>query len=107
MVVTASDCDDLSIGKDHWMVYPGTARGFGDAQKWSLPDTALDANVHPWGDTVGDNAYQSCGGLDSVWYYLLMDINGDGAADLVKTRADCDDDAVGKKSWAVHLGECK
>lgn len=103
MVVTVSECEDSEVGVSQWLVHPGTASGFGPAQVWQLPTTALDADEFPFGRTL-NTIDASCGDTRDDFVYTTTDVTADGIADLVVTRDECGDPRVGKGVWRIHRG---
>ena len=77
LVVTRA-CDDASVGASRWLVYPGTATGFGAALSYAIPQSA-----------------PACASLG------LADVDADGAVDLVVTSL-CNDTTVGSSRWLVY-----
>ncbi|WAS96640.1 FG-GAP repeat domain-containing protein [Nannocystis punicea] len=88
-LVATSDCDDqTALGSTHWLVYQNTGSGFADQPSmWSVP-AILDA---------GSPGSTYC----EPYTYTLLDLAGDGLADLVAT-SDCDDQTpLGTSHWLV------
>lgn len=93
MVITEA-CDD-SVGRDHWLVYPGAFDRFNPAGVlYTLPP-----GYGTGAFVSGSAGASSCGGT-VLPAYTLTDMDGDGGADLVITD-DCGG-VVGTSSWSVH-----
>lgn len=98
-LVLTVDCVEEATGVSQWLVYAAEPAGFAAAATpFTLP-TAPIGEDPPWGRV---EAGADCG--DGVPGHALLDLSGDGAPDLVVTRA-CDDDTVGQARWDVYLGE--
>ncbi len=91
LVVHQDDCDG-SVGNAHWDVYAGSASGFASAPSpYALPASRCGVS---W-----DEPGRSSGALE----YALLDLTGDGTADLVINQDDCDA-SVGNDHWDVYAG---
>lgn len=91
LVVHQDDCD-ATLGATHWDVYAGSASGFAPAP------TALTLPAARCG-VAWDKLGRASGSLE----YSLMDLSGDGFADLVVHQDDCDA-AIGQSRWDVYAG---
>jgi hypothetical protein len=89
LIVYHDNCD-ASVGVDHWDVYRGGATGF-SAQPTSYSLPAARCNT----------SFDSLGSAASPLTYGLVDLTGDGRADLVVTHDQCDA-AVGSDHWDVY-----
>jgi hypothetical protein len=91
LVVTSDGCDE-DVGLNHWDVYPSEAAGFAAVPtSFAIPAPRCDE----WFDAVAkDGSYSAMG-------FLLVDLTGDGAPDLVVTSDECDA-GVGESHWDVH-----
>jgi hypothetical protein len=97
LVITAQ-CGDLTIGQDHWLVFPGGSSGFGAAMNWSLPAGQTGtfdqtANIPICNPNTGAPTYST------------FDLTGDGHPDLVIT-AQCGDSSIGSDHWIVFASDC-
>ncbi len=91
LVVHQDDCD-ATLGGTHWDVYAGSASGFAPTPApLSLP--AARCGV----------AWDELGRATGALEYSLMDLSGDGFADLVVYQDDCDA-AIGQARWDVYAG---
>ncbi len=89
LIVYHDNCD-ASVGVDHWDVYRGGATGF-SAQPTSYSLPAARCNT----------SFDSLGSAASPLTYGLVDLTGDGRADLVVTHDQCDA-SVGSDHWDVY-----
>ena len=97
-LVLTVDCADEATGASQWLVHSAEATGFSTAPtSFTLPSAPVGDDP-PWGRI---EAGADCG--DGVPGHAMLDLSGDGAPDLVVTRA-CDDEAVGQRRWDVYLG---
>ncbi|MCK6513461.1 VCBS repeat-containing protein [Myxococcota bacterium] len=97
-LVLTVDCADEATGASQWLVYAAESAGFAAAATpFTLPSAPVGDDP-PWGRV---EAGADCG--DGVPGHALLDLSGDGAPDLVVTRA-CDDETVGQRRWDVYLG---
>jgi hypothetical protein len=102
-LVVTNACDNEGVGRDYWLVYPGGANGFGDAEQWALP--SYDALPLTYSDHFENlSGSVSCGVDGGGFLFATTDITGDGAVDLVVTEA-CDEGGVGADRWLVHPGQ--
>ena len=97
-LVLTVDCASELTGVSQWLVHAAESTGFAAvATPFSLPSAPVGDDP-PWGRI---EAGADCG--DGVPGHALLDLSGDGAPDLVVTRA-CDDETVGQGRWDVYLG---
>ena len=101
-LVETFNCDDPSVGRDQWRVYPGGAAGFEvTPMAWAMPPFSRDGKLQPWA-YFGDY-YPSCGSNQPA--FAVRDMTGDGASDVVVTF-DCADPVVGTAAWPVYPASC-
>lgn len=97
-LVLTVDCANEATGASQWLVHSAEATGFSATPTpFTLPSAPVGDDP-PWGRI---EAGADCG--DGVPGHAMLDLSGDGAPDLVVTRA-CEDEAVGKARWDVYLG---
>jgi hypothetical protein len=88
LVVTADDCD-TTVGQTHWDVYGWSPSGFAARPaSFGVPAPRCQVSF----DAIAAGTTLS---------YSLMDMTGDGHADLVVTADDCDT-TVGQTHWDVY-----
>lgn len=90
-------CDDTDIGGTSWRRHPGAGAGFSGTTSWGLP-AGYGATAF-----VATSGTMDC--ATDAPSFTLVDLVGDGLADLVVTRA-CDDSTVGTSVWRLHAGGC-
>jgi hypothetical protein len=87
-VVTADDCD-TTVGQTHWDVYAGATSGFAAAPtSFSVPAPRCQVD------------FDQVAAAKSI-AYAMIDLTGDGHADLVVVADDCDT-TVGQTHWDVY-----
>lgn len=95
LVVTVV-CSDATVGNSRWLVHFGTPSGFAAvATSFTLPGGYPNYSF-PAGQTE-----QSCATANAQPRASVLDLTGDGLADLVVTRK-CTDATVGSTQWLVH-----
>lgn len=105
LLVTRNDCEDPTIGEDHWLLYPANGAGFDAATRLDLPDLGAEAGTWPWDSTTRQEADRACAsGGAGGWAYSLEDLGGDGLLDVIVTWNGCDDTTVGVDHWSVLAG---
>lgn len=87
-------CGDATVGNTRWLVYPGTATGFGAQQAWTLP-TGYSANAF----NAAGRATAACASGNNLPAFFVADLSGDGRADIV-VHDDCSA-AVSEMHWLV------
>ncbi len=100
-LVVTWDCggDDAALGDSRWDVYLGQSGGFASTPTaWTLPE-GYPAGSFPF------IARNQCDATGSP-IYTTMDLDDDGALDLVVTYA-CEEGAVGTSKWLRYAGECE
>jgi cysteine-rich repeat protein len=98
-LVVTDLCDAAGVGTTEWRVYPATNTGYAaKAMSWSLPDLGTSEEVL---DDLFHDSSVGCGALDESLTFSLLDLTGDGAADLVITDL-CDAGGVGTTEWRVY-----
>lgn len=90
-------CDaSQGVGLDHWRVHLNDGAGFGEAVDWTLP-VGFDPTTF---DDVGNLA---CGtNTDLEW--SLLDVDGDGLADILGTSGCSGGTTVGQTEWLLWRG---
>ena len=89
LIVAGTDAGSGGIGSQKWLVYENTGSGFSSvATDWSLPAGLQEGAL----DSLGDES--SSDGV--VWG--LLDLDGDGAADLVVADSDAGG-GIGETRW--------
>lgn len=79
------------VGRSRWLAYLNSGNGFGPAgTDWELPSGFADGAFTSFGEDSGGLAWG------------LIDMNADGAADLVVARSDTAPD-VGTEHWLVYF----
>ena len=92
-LVITDACGDGDVGTMRWLVFENTGAGFGDAIAWRLP--AWPAEAPPFSALANPEACAV-----GVPASSLVDLGGDGLADLVVTSA-CGDAGLGAEQWLV------
>jgi hypothetical protein len=101
-LVVESDCADSTVGATKWLVFPNTGSGFAQtAMSFSLPP-GYSSNTRT--GAFGGPEGPLCSGTD-VPFYTVVDLTGDGKADLV-VESDCADSTVGATKWLVFPNGC-
>ena len=94
-----TSCTDTTIGDTQWTLYPATAAG------WSAPMPILLPVGYSADPFAGGGGVAACGGTADRSAWERMDIDGDGASEIVVTAA-CNDTSVGVRSWPVYRVSC-
>ncbi len=104
IVVTRDECTSDEIGNSIWMVYENEGDGFSSTPiPWGLPPES-QKYVETWQDVSSAQTEKCQSGEPNEGYFraTLLDLTGDGAADIVVTRDECSDDEVGNSIWYVY-----
>lgn len=92
LVVTADSVADPDLGTSSWLLYRNTGAGFSATPTtWSLPAGYREGTFPSIADTSS-----------STPAWGLLDLDGDGAPDLVIAADDANDD-LGTTAWWVYL----
>jgi hypothetical protein len=99
ILLTAS-CTDTAVGETRWDLWRGDERGWLEQHAVPLP------RGYSPGTFAGSRGEEpGCGGTANRPAWLRVDLDGDGAAEIVVTR-DCDDPTVGVDHWRVYPLTC-
>lgn len=102
-LVVSGTCDDATVGRDHWLVYPADAAGFGEEIQWAIPPyNAAQGTDDPGVHTYTKTECNGSGRFSS----FLADMDGDGLEDLVVAES-CGAAEIGETNWRVHLAVCE
>ena len=106
IVVYKDSCNGTDIGTSRWEVYENTGTGFATTPTdWALPTASVNW-TNPWYQpseaTSGNTCADGSGGGTALWYYTLLDLDGDGLVDLVVTADTCTSEDVGTSRWDVY-----
>jgi hypothetical protein len=103
-LVITNACDPgEGIGVENWLVYAGGSDGFASVPfAWPLPMSPASVMYEPFPRMGGDAQCSGTGYSD--FDYALVDLGGDGAADLVVTNACDPGEGIGVEHWLVYAG---
>jgi len=87
-IVLTRSISDPEVGVSRWDVYLGRSSGFGAVTSWTLPP---GYNLTSFSDLD----------LTDAETFILQDLDGDGARDLVVTRSTADP-TIGVSHWLVY-----
>jgi hypothetical protein len=98
LAVFNESCLDGPLGRDHWEVFLNDGQGFASvALIWTLPTDYDAATVDPFASTEDDNVCRN-----GVPESLLVDLAGDGLADLMVLDEPCAQGPLGTHWWALY-----
>lgn len=104
LVRTVDGCVSDEVGRARWEVHLGGPGGYADTtEAWALPAVAVGL-AHPWAALTGEDTWGCPDGTYGTLGHAVRDLTGDGVPDLVVTRDDCGDPAVGEDHWNVYRG---
>ncbi|MED5369908.1 MAG: hypothetical protein VX899_02745 [Myxococcota bacterium] len=103
LVVHQDDCDVL-VGLASWRVYPGSEGGFGAPVSWTLPQLGADTDPAVLNRLSGSDSVACSQGGSGTVTWQLADMTGDGQADLIAPRFDCDA-LVSLAWWEIYAGQ--
>ena len=103
LVLMADECEDETLGDDHWQLYKGRDGGFTtNSTRWDMPEGFSQVDLSWY--TTAQSSYRRCQGDDySNFAYSMVDMDGDGLLDIVVTLDQCDDEALGESYWRVYF----
>ncbi len=94
-------CDGGGVGTTRWEYYRNEGNGFAAAAtSWTLPALFVDEQFERIAATSAN-----CGALSGEISHSIIDLDGDGALDLVLTDR-CDSGGVGTARWDLHRASC-
>ena len=102
-LVITDTCDGNSpVGEDYWLYYANTGTGFASSPtRWAVPGASFQGS-ETFDEFSSDG---NCGRGVSEPAYELVDLDGDGAQEIVLVNL-CNDARTGETIWGVVFPTC-